>query len=193
MKCYCHILGERDYSLFETVHTGLRLPAVLSNFGPVVSASVSNCAAVQQRLPPNALGDVRVTHLSKVGQFDSRKSYKFARGVHLGALRNFSLYAFFRRFHVDKDTLRRRDRENIIAMNGTGWPTEAQRSHANPAQYARRTLFGVLPLPRPSWNRVLKEHFHNNWPLFLQTFCHDPLSVWCPPWIRLNYESQNTH
>ena len=37
MKFYNRLLGNRDYSLFEVVHFGLRLPGTLSSFGPVES------------------------------------------------------------------------------------------------------------------------------------------------------------
>ena len=40
MKYYNRILGNRDYSLFEVVHYGLRLPGTISNFGNVESVSV---------------------------------------------------------------------------------------------------------------------------------------------------------
>ena len=42
VKFYSRILGDRDYSLFEVMHFGLRLPGVLSSFGDVHKASVSN-------------------------------------------------------------------------------------------------------------------------------------------------------
>ena len=49
MQLYNRILGDRDYSLFEVVHFGLRLPGVLSGFGEVRSASVSNWAMLKSR------------------------------------------------------------------------------------------------------------------------------------------------
>ena len=48
MKFYNRLLGNRDYSLFEVVHFGLRLPGTLSSFGPVESVSVSNWSSVKR-------------------------------------------------------------------------------------------------------------------------------------------------
>ena len=47
MKFYNRILGNRDYTLFEVVHHGLRLPAVISSFGDVFNASLSSWRAVR--------------------------------------------------------------------------------------------------------------------------------------------------
>ena len=47
MKFYSKLIGNRDYTLFEVVHFGLRLPGVLHNFGPVETVSVSNWATVK--------------------------------------------------------------------------------------------------------------------------------------------------
>ena len=54
MKFYNRILGDRDYSLFEVAHFGLRLPGVLSSFGDVRSASVSNWATLKNQRPSPA-------------------------------------------------------------------------------------------------------------------------------------------
>ena len=48
MKFYSRILGDRDYSLFEVLHFGLRLPGVLSSFPDVRAASVSNWASIKR-------------------------------------------------------------------------------------------------------------------------------------------------
>ena len=50
MKFYNRILGNRDYTLFEVVHHGLRLPAVISSFGDVFNASLSSWRAVRPQL-----------------------------------------------------------------------------------------------------------------------------------------------
>ena len=47
MKFYSRVLGDRDYSLLECLHFGLRLPATLSSFGPVHSVSVSDWSTVK--------------------------------------------------------------------------------------------------------------------------------------------------
>ena len=49
LKIYSRILGDRDYSLFEVMHFGLRLPGVLSSFGDVHKASVSNWGTLKSR------------------------------------------------------------------------------------------------------------------------------------------------
>ena len=56
MKIYSHILGDREYSLLEVMHYGLRLPATLSNLTPVVSVSVSNWSTIKKDLPMATLG-----------------------------------------------------------------------------------------------------------------------------------------
>ena len=50
MKFYSRVLGGRDYSLLETLHFGLRLPATLSSFGEVRSVSVYEWAVVKLSL-----------------------------------------------------------------------------------------------------------------------------------------------
>eukprot|EP00975_Prorocentrum_lima_P035993 7573135-Prorocentrum_lima.AAC.1 len=59
------------------MHFGLRLPGVLSSFGPVASASVSNWATVK---PGHALiassAEERVTYLSKVELFNQRSELR---------------------------------------------------------------------------------------------------------------------
>ena len=68
MKFYSRILGHRDYSLFEVLHFGLGLPGVLSSFGDVSTASVSNWAALKRGEVLAAAGfDARATHNSVHG------------------------------------------------------------------------------------------------------------------------------
>ena len=66
MKFYSNVIGDREYSLFETVHFGLRLPATLSSLPHTVSASVSDWATLKNASERGKLkaGD-RVTNLSK--------------------------------------------------------------------------------------------------------------------------------
>ena len=97
MKFYNRLLGNRDYSLFEVVHFGLRLPGTLSSFGPVESVSVSNWSSVKRGAALRALpkGD-RVTHLSKLEIFNARSFLERPETVPLQALENLSSYAFWR-------------------------------------------------------------------------------------------------
>ena len=75
MKLYSRVIGDRDYSLFETVHFGLQLPGTLSSFGPVTSVSVSNWSSVKRgRSMQSAKSHDRVTYLSKLELFNQRQS-----------------------------------------------------------------------------------------------------------------------
>ena len=71
MKFYSKVIGDREYSVFETVHFGLRLPATLSSLPHTVSASVSDWATLKNASERGKLkaGD-RVTNLSKKEIFD---------------------------------------------------------------------------------------------------------------------------
>ena len=95
MKFYSRVLGDRDYSLLESMHFGLRLPATLSNFGPVQSVSVSNWSTVKpffalRQLPPGA----RATWANKRQMFDDRVCLKRPVSIQISDLENLSLCAF---------------------------------------------------------------------------------------------------
>ena len=47
-KFYNRVIGDHDYSLFEVLHVGLRLPGTLSSFGHVATASVANWCSVKK-------------------------------------------------------------------------------------------------------------------------------------------------
>ena len=66
MKFYNKLIGNRDYTLFEVVHFGLRLPGVLHSFGPVETVSLSNWATLKpgQAMAKAKLAD-RATYFSK--------------------------------------------------------------------------------------------------------------------------------
>ena len=65
MKFYSRVLGDRDYSVFEVVHFGMGLPGVLSSFGNVEKASVSNWASLKRRTDiENLSSSDRVTNPS---------------------------------------------------------------------------------------------------------------------------------
>ena len=82
MKFYNKILGDRDYSLFEVVHFGLRLPGVLSSFGDVRSASVSNWATVKpQQAIERTKANQRVTNKTALEMFRLRGDLQLARDV----------------------------------------------------------------------------------------------------------------
>ena len=146
MKFYNHILGNRDYSLMETVHYGLRLPDVCSTFGEVDSVSVSNWACLKRGHILNFLqrGD-RATHMSKLEIFNYRSILKRPPTIQDSYLQNISFYAFWRMYDCTKGKLVRRRREKMIAVNGLGWPTEAATSHPRHSEYARKTLYAYMP------------------------------------------------
>ena len=141
MKFYSKLIGNRDYSLFEVAHFGLRLPGVLSSFGSVESVTVSNWSSLKRgrALRCTAAGE-RVTHLNKVELFNNRQY--LLRGSHIPDedLANISFYCFWRLFSVTGQRLRKRRHEKMIAVNGCGWPRQAKTSHPEHHEYARKTL-----------------------------------------------------
>ena len=73
MKCYSRVLGGRDYSLFETLHFGLRLPGTLSSFGDVVPITVSNWAPLKRgKAYRMTKKDETITYNTKIEIFDDR-------------------------------------------------------------------------------------------------------------------------
>lgn len=77
MKFYSRILGDRDYSLFEVLHFGLRLPGVLSSFSDVHKASVSNWGTLKRSKEIKELDEYdAVTNSSALGTFNARGGLK---------------------------------------------------------------------------------------------------------------------
>ena len=146
MKFYNEILGDRDYSLFEVVHFGLRLPGILSSFGEVRSASVSNWATVK---PAQALARTkdheRVANKSALELFDARSDLRLPPGVSYEDVSNISFYAFSRMFDVVKGAIVRKQKEKFVALSGNGWPAQAKRTHELHREYARKTLHAYMP------------------------------------------------
>ena len=102
-KCYSRVLGGRDYSLFETMHYGLRLPATISSFGNVKTVSVSNWSSLKHRQQIKfAKASDRVTNYTKLESFDRRALLARAASVEDHELENLSMYAFWRLFDVQK-------------------------------------------------------------------------------------------
>ena len=112
MKFYSQIIGGRDYSLLETIHFGLRLPGVLSSFGPVQSVSISNWNAVKHSKHLKDTGDhQRATYLNKLELFNERQHLKLPQSMSLSHLECISLYCFWRLYDVHSRQLSRRQRE----------------------------------------------------------------------------------
>ena len=78
MKFYSKLIGGRDYTLFEVVHFGLRLPGVVSSFGNIESVSVSGWSTVRSRRAMKKLEiSDRATYWHKLEKFDKRQELTF--------------------------------------------------------------------------------------------------------------------
>ena len=196
MKFYTRLLGNRDYSLFEVAHFGLRLPGVLSSFGAVDSVGISNWSSVKRgRALQFTQAHERCTNLSKLEIFNHRSSFERPSTVSEAALRDISFYAFWRLFYVNGRKLVRRKQEKFIALNGTGWPAHARRTHPQHNAYARKTLYAYMPCEgfrgTDYVDEMVREHFRGSWVNALRTFVTDSSNKWCPTWIQRNYEICN--
>ena len=196
MKFYSRVLGDRDYSLLECLHFGLRLPATLSSFGPVHSVSISDWstvkpAAVLRRQPPTT----RATWANKRELFDDRAVLDRPASIKQADLENLSLYAFWRLFDVVKGKLVRKQKEKFVALSGTGWQSHAREDHPQQVEYARRTLLAYVQClgvqGTDSVVELVRARFRGSWPAALKAFVLDPTNAWCPVWVARNYEVQN--
>ena len=117
MKFYTRVLGGRDYSLLETIHFGLRLPATLSSFGDVRPISISDWSVVK---PGSVLKlthrDERATFKNKREIFDNRQHLSRPNTVEEDVLKNLSMYAFWRLFDVVKGKLVRKQKEQCSVI-----------------------------------------------------------------------------
>ena len=196
MKFYSRVLGGRDYSLLETVHFGLRLPATLSSFGNVRPVSISDWSVVKRgdAMRHTRPGD-RATFRNKREIFDLRGELERPKHVPETHLHNLSMYAFWRLYDVAKKKLVRKQREQFVALSGTGWAKHARFDHPQHEEYAKRTLLAYMPCPGLAGTEYIvdyvKNGHHNNWPVALRTFVMDPRNRWCPTWIVRNYEVQS--
>ena len=196
MKCYSRILGGRDYSLFECLHFGLRLPGTLSSFGDVQSISVSNWAPLKRGKALRMLKkDDRATYFTKVEFFDARALLERSALVKEQDLHDLSFYAFWRMFDVQNFKVVKKQKERFIALHGLGWPGQAKITHDKHADYAQKTLLAYMPCPKDAGTEYIHEMvrrcFQNDWRLALRAFTLDPANKWCPTWVARNYEVQN--
>ena len=127
MKFYSKVLGGRDYSLLEAVHFGLKLPATISSFGEVRSVSISDWSVVKpaDMLKYTKRGE-RATFKNKREIFDHRCDLIRPNTVSEDDSKNLSMYAFWRLFDVVKARLVRKQKEQFVALSGTGWPQHAK-------------------------------------------------------------------
>ena len=178
------------------MHYGLRLPGSLSSLGKVGSVSVSNWAPVKSaHLLRQVRDKERVTHWSKLEQFNLRAHLQRPNQIRDEDLSDLSFYAFWRQYEVVAGRLVRKRCERMVAVNGTGWPREAATSHAHHAEYARKTLYAYAPCQALEGteylDRCCKKIYGGSWARFLAHFCRCPVNKWCPPWIKHNYEMKN--
>ena len=99
-KVFSKTIGDRDYSIFEAVHLGLRLPLVFSLMD-VVSLNTSGARVLRSRaVLRDAADDAPLIWDSKVDKFDERKRRvlrKVARcrgDIGPDEVRDTSLYEF---------------------------------------------------------------------------------------------------
>ena len=196
IKFYNRILGDRDYTLFETIHFGLRLPGVLSSYGDVSNVSVSNWSVIksQQHLKYSSPSD-RATYLNKIDLFNLRGSLNKPNHIQENDLCDISFYAFWRMYDVNNKTISRRRSEKFVALTGNGLPTHAKIDNENHTDYCKRTLYAYMPCKGLQGTAYIDEVVHrfwnNDWAAAFREFVMDPQNKWCPNWIRRNYETQN--
>ena len=112
----------------------------------VVSVSVSNWAPVKNARLLEQLGDgERVTHWSKLELFNMREHLHRPGQIGEEDLSGLSFYAFWRQYSVEGGRLVRKRTEQLVAVNGVGWPHEAARTHRTHAEFARKTLYAYAP------------------------------------------------
>ena len=146
MKFYSRILGDRDYSLFEVMHFGLRLPGVLSSFGDVQKASVSNWGTLKSAKEIANLNEGDdVTNSSALQKFNRRSQLELPRTIQSSDLENIPFYAFSRIYDVYRGRLIQKRTEKFVALTGNGWPAQAKRSHKLHEAYAKKTLYAYMP------------------------------------------------
>lgn len=136
-----------------------------------------------------------MTHNSKLQFFNKRCSFQRAVHLPLEHLHNISFYAFWRLFDVHSNRLSRRQREAIVSISGTGWPSQAQKIHPRHLYYAKHTLYAYMPCLGDRGtdyiDECVDEFYGGSWREALKAFVLDVDNVWCPKWIRRNYEVQN--
>lgn len=198
MKFYSKVLGGRDYSLLEAVHFGLRLPALISSFGEVRSVSISDWSVVKKGdALKYAKRNDRATFYNKRELFDQRQHLARPNTVTEDDLKNLSMYAFWRLFDVVKKIFKKQEKEQIVALNGSGWPKHAKfpKGCQKHEDYCKRTLLAYMPCPGLEGTSYIVNAVHayygKSLPRALWFFVMDPKNRWCPTWIVRNYEVHN--
>ena len=85
--------------------------------------------------------------------------------------------------------------EKFVAVTGNGWSGQAKQTHERHEEYARKTLYAYMPCADLSGveyvDAVVRHYFNGNYGYALYEFVSASDNVWCPKWIRRNYEIQN--
>ena len=185
MKFYSKIFGDLDYSLFEVMHFGLRLPHTLSSFPQTVSASVSDWVTLKSGFEyAKTEKHERITHISKRQLFNQRCHLHTAKNLSPEQLHSLSFYSFWRLFDVRTGHVSKRQREAIVSVTGTGWPSQAQRSHPRHLYYAKHTLYAYMPCLGDRGTDYIDEcvetFYNGNWAEAWNCFVSDVDNLWCP-------------
>ena len=110
-------------------------------------------------------------------------------------LMDLSFYAFYRQFYYHRGSLHRRRNEKFVSVSGTGFPAQAARSHADHDFYAQRVLYAYMPCSGLTGfeyiDAVVVRDFEGSYRDALRCFVRDECNLWCPTWIRRNYEFLN--
>ena len=197
MKFYNRVLGDRDYTLFEVVRTGLRLPPILSSFGTVENLSLSSWRTLRRPAATSGIDkdDELVVSANKVDVFNLRATLPRPPSITDMDLADLSFYAFYRQFYYHQKKLHRRRQEKFVSVSGTGFPAQAARSHADHDFYAQRILYAYMPCSGLAGfeyiDAVVARDFDGSYREALRSFVCDACNLWCPTWIRRNYEYLN--
>ncbi len=96
-------------------------------------------------------------------------------------LRDISFYAFSRMYDVAKGTIVKKNTEKFVAVTGNGWPAQARTTHANHAEYARKTLYAYMPCAEYSGveyiDAVVQRHYAGSYQIALRDFVMDPRNI----------------
>ena len=135
-----------------------------------------------------------MTNATKMELFSERGTLARAQTISAEDLRDLSFYAFWRLFNVKGGKISRRDKEAIVAITGTGWPSHAAVTHQYHEHYARRILYAYMPCPALKGieyvHEVVETYYGNSYAQALKDFVSED-NQWCPPWIQRNYEVKN--
>ena len=196
MKFYNRIIGDRDYTLFEVVRTGLRLPPFLSSFGNVENASVSSWRMPRSSGATGGPADNdHVVHRNKCDVFNLRGTLRRSAYVAVSDLEDISFYAFHRQF--SSCTARCTDDAPNVSFLCLALATRRMpHARTRTMSITRNTRYTPTCLVRGSWA----------WNLSTQSFglisralmrshsassFDDARNLWCPTWIRNNYDFVN--